>query len=152
MKDKIKWSKFISFMELEKGGLDNIPTKSGVYSIWRSQKDKIEFIERGTGGRFKDKDPNVPVNTLQEKLVDDAKILYLGKSNNLRERIKQLRDFGRGKRVGHRGGRYIWQIKNATGILKLRWKVSGKPRKLEKKLLFDFEKEYGRLPFANLGH
>jgi len=38
------------------------------------------------------------------------------------------------------------------GILKLRWKVSGKPRELEKELLLDFEKEYGKLPFANLRH
>jgi len=138
-------------MELEKGCLDIIPDKSGVYSIWRSQKDKIKFMKRGTGGHFRG-NPNVSIRTLKKKWVNEADILYIGKANSLMKRIKKLIRFGNGKPVPKRGGRYIWQISNAMGILKLRWKVSDKPRELEKELLLDFEKEYEKLPFANLRH
>ena len=107
MREKIKWSQFINFMELEKGCLDIIPAKPGVYSIWRSQKDKIKFMKRGTGSRFRG-NPNVPIRTLEKKLVNEAEILYIGKADSLMKRIKQLIRFGKGKPAPHRGGRYIW--------------------------------------------
>jgi hypothetical protein len=68
----------------------------------------------------------------------------------LRTRLRQYRDHGQGKPVGHWGGRYIWQL-GGSGELRVAWKVTGEhPRLLEQEMLTTFLERYGQLPFANL--
>jgi hypothetical protein len=51
------------------------------------------------------------------------------------------------------GGRHIWQLANSGNLL-VCWKVTLHDvlRTVEKALIEEFERVYGKLPFANLHH
>lgn len=69
----------------------------------------------------------------------------------LRKRLKQYIDFGAGKRAGHRGGRYVWQLADARELT-ICWRPieAGDPRDAEHALIQAFKHRYGARPFANL--
>ena len=139
--------------------LERIPPTKGVYLVMRPRGFALVLRRRSTGGYFKGREPAVPLSGLKEKWVDDTEVLYVGKAGGsktratLRSRIRQYLRFGSGEPVGHWGGRYIWQLRDSRELL-LCWKPTPRlePRELEKELLGEFEKVYGKLPFANLVH
>ncbi len=85
-------------------------------------------------------------------------MLYIGKADTgkdgrrgLRKRLDEYCRFGAGEPVGHYGGRYIWQLADADQLL-VAWPpiLDEEPVEVEDRLLDDFERVYGALPFANL--
>ena len=133
-----------------------LPKEKGVYILLNTEI-KPEFLEEGTGGFFKGKNPNVAIEILKENWITDSQIIYIGKAGSetgsatLHSRLKQYFAFGQRKAIGHYGGRYIWQLKNSNNIL-VCWIETPKsdPRILEKKLITDFVDKFGKRPFANL--
>jgi len=127
------------------------PSSKGVYVILRNSKDKPEFLEAGTGGFFKNKNPNVTIAELKENWVENSPIMYIGKATALKSRLGQYMKFGQGEKVGHRGGRYIWQLKDSKQLI-VCWKPTiDDPREVEKKMIEHFKSEHGNMrPFANL--
>ena len=157
--DELKQNGFKGFKtvsEIIKNDYIDIPKERGIYILLYNQ-DAPEFVEVGTGGHFKSQNPNVHLDVLQESWVDDASIIYIGKAGaensnaTLHSRLKQYFRFGQGAPVGHRGGRYVWQLKNCYDIL-VCWKElpTGNPRVEEATLIKEFEKHYDKKPFANL--
>jgi hypothetical protein len=134
-----------------------IPNEKGIYLIINPECSMKTFLSQGVGGYFKGKEPNVSLQQLDEKWINDCHILYIGKAGGnastatLRKRLKQYMDFGKGKPVGHYGGRFIWQIANHKNLI-VAWKTTpaSDPREEEKKLIQEFAKYYGKIPFANL--
>lgn len=139
---------------------------SGVYfvvSYFGNPKGK--FLNEGRGGWFKDKNPNVPLEVLEEKWVDNAEILYIGRAGGvsingnesratLKQRINTLMRFGCQEPLGHWGGRYLWQHPDCNNF-KIYWsnkEINSKnPVELEKELVGMFKENYnGKRPFANL--
>jgi hypothetical protein len=116
-----------------------------------------EFLEKGCGGHFKGKNPNVAISELQKNWVNDAKVVYIGKAGGtgkkatLKSRLKQYLHFGLGKPVGHWGGRLIWQLKHSSDLV-ICWKSlpTDEPRDYEAKLIKLFISKFGKRPFANL--
>lgn len=147
---------FESIMKLWNNHL-MIPNEKGVYVIINPKKDSRQFLTKGVGGFFKQKDPNVGIDILSDKWVDDCFIIYIGKAGGngsaatLRKRLKQYLDFGKGKPVGHYGGRLIWQLQHHTELL-IAWKVLPNDDliAIERELIKDFIDAYGKMPFANL--
>lgn len=152
------------YLNYRKETLDKIPRKSGIYLVlYPYEVVEGSFVETGTGGHFKGKNPNVPIRELEKKWVKDTDILYIGKaggidangkvlSSTLHQRVGSLLSFGNNKRAAHWGGRYLWQHYNYKEF-KIYWYPCEEDEnaiELEKELLADFEKEYGRLPFANI--
>ncbi len=137
----------------------NVPTVQGVYMIVNPFGIAPVFLNVNIGGHFKGNDPTVTIDRLQEKWVEDTKVLYIGKAGhpggrqNLRTRIRSYMRFGLGNPAAHWGGRYIWQIAH-SGSLQICWKPipDENPRDVESDLLHKFEGQYGCLPFANLHH
>ncbi len=130
----------------------SIPKSQGVYIVIRSSESEPVFLEEGTGGFFKGKNPNVAISELQAKYVHESVVVYIGKATELHKRIKQLLSFGAGEPVGHWGGRYLWQLADSASLL-VAWKLTPmeEPREVEKKMLEDFKGRHGgRLPFANI--
>ncbi|MDE7378530.1 MAG: hypothetical protein K2N13_06155 [Paraprevotella sp.] len=151
--EEYKKEGFTGFVPVEqlRSSASLIPKMQGVYIVIRPSESEPVFLEKGTGGFFKSKDPNVAISELQAKYVPESAVVYIGKATTLHERIKQLLNFGAGKSVGHRGGRYLWQLADSASLL-VAWKTTPmeEPREVEKKMLEDFEGRHGRLPFANL--
>jgi hypothetical protein len=134
-----------------------IPDKKGVYLILNPDCTMKQFLLKGVGGYFKGKDPNLSIPQLISNWVDNSYILYIGQaggngsSATLRKRIRQYLEFGKGKPVGHYGGRLIWQLTQHKELI-VAWKIleSSNPRKEEANLLKEFFSIYEKLPFANL--
>lgn len=87
-----------------------LPDESGVDAVVRIASGPPAFLERSGAGRWKGKDPTVPLERLRREWVDGAQTLYIGKAACLRERVGLLLDFGRGDDVMHYGGRLLWQV------------------------------------------
>ncbi len=130
------------------------PLGKGIYLVIWNRKNRPEFRDQGTWKGFKRL--HVSTDVLKAKWVKNALIIYVGaneedKKGNLKDRIEQLIDFGSGNGTTHRGGRYMWQIKNAKD-LKICWKTvaDDKQEDEKKKMLAEFKRTHGKLPFANL--
>ncbi len=149
---------FKSMGELMNGTKSIIPAQMGVYVVLRQGSTEPIFLSKGTGGFFKDKDPNVSISELKNNWVENTNIVYIGKAggtgskSTLQKRIGQYLRFGQGGNVGHYGGRYIWQLKDSYELI-VCWKTLSleEPRQVESQMITDFKKAHnGKLPFANL--
>ena len=135
-----------------------IPKEKGVYAVLYIKNKVPTFISRGTGGFFKEKDPNDEIKKLQDKWIDNTHIIYIGKAGGsdqkatLYKRIEQYIKFGQGKKSPHWGGRYIWQLKDSDELI-ISWKVlpNDEPRDIESEMIQKFKKcHQNKLPFANM--
>lgn len=154
IKEKLKDEGFEGFISVKELKLDfdngTIPKEEGVYHILRLSNDTPRFLQKGSGGYFKGKDPNVSIDELHSNWIDADPIVYIGKAKELFKRIQQYIKFGSGKAVGHRGGRYIWQLADSDDLL-VCWKSVSNSRAVEKALIADFKNSHnGKRPFANL--
>ena len=153
MVDILMANGFIGFTKVEKLAteVNNIVDLPGVYIVLYMSNLKPNFILKGTGGFFKNKNPNVKIEILDDNWVTNANIVYIGKATSLQVRIKQFIYFGQGRNIGHYGGRYIWQIEKSNELL-FCWKIFDNinPRDFEKKLINQFQQKYYKKPFANL--
>jgi len=157
--DSIKAAGFTGFRTIKDLWNDDssIPNERGVYIVLTLEPSLKKFALKGAAGFFKQRNPNVSLEELQKNWVHDSHIIYIGQaggngsSSTLRIRLRQYLNFGKGKPVGHYGGRYIWQLQNPSDLL-LAWKVlmHDDPKIVERGLLLDFISSYGKMPFANL--
>jgi hypothetical protein len=144
---------FVGFVPVralaQPGGLSVLPQDPGAYVLLRETLTAPRFVDPGTGGWFKGADPNVRVTVLAGNWVSDASVVYIGMASGLYERLGQLIKFGQGRNIGHKGGRYLWQLADAEDLL-VAWQVHADPARRESDLLKTFAATYGVLPFANL--
>lgn len=127
----------------------SVPTAPGVYVVLRTAEAAPEILPKSKGGLFKGKDPTVPVEVVQQRLIRNTPTLYIGKADQLQRRVRQLLDFGNGRPVGHYGGRLLWQLADTDDYV-IAWRAESDPREVESALIEEFTEEFGALPFANL--
>lgn len=143
---------FLTADELQAAKMLGVPKGGGVYVVLRESKEYPTFLDVSRGGWYKGKNPTVSKAELETNWVVGSKVLYIGKGDNLRTRLRSFLRFGNGKRAAHAGGRYIWQVENSAEYI-FAWKLAepGQPAlQAETELLRDFVSSYGRRPFANL--
>ena len=141
---------FKTVAEMKNGGCRELPIAGGVYMIIRPYTEKPQFLQIGSGGHFKDKDPNVSIEELRFNWVDNTCVLYIWKATSIKKRLSQYMSFGRGSKAGHWGGRLIWQLADVDEML-VCWKATTEiPRKVEERMIAEFKSLYGQWPFANL--
>ena len=131
-----------------------VPSVAGVYAVVLPSADHglPEFLETSVGGHFKRKEPTVPIDQLAATWVAEVETLYIGSSVDLRRRLHEFAEFGRGKPIGHRGGRYLWQLVDHDRLL-ICWRAienAEDPVDVESDLLNELDDQHGSLPFANL--
>lgn len=151
--DALKEAGFCGFhtvSEMKDGLCQRLLDFPGVYIIFRYDDTVPKFLEVGSGGFFKGKDPNVSIDELQANWVPGAHVVYIGKATSLKKRLGQYMRFGDGKNVGHWGGRYIWQLADADDLIVCTKLTEEDPRAVEADLIQDFISQYGQRPFANL--
>ena len=137
-------------------GCNDVPQSKGIYLVCLAN-GSFDLLDISVGGHFKGKDPTVSTDLLNTEWVEDTVVIYIGKAgggstrSTLRSRIKQYMKFGQCKNIGHKGGRYIWQLSNHKELL-ICWKTLYEEdlRQYEKSLIAEFKTKYGELPFANL--
>ena len=152
--DEIKKAGFTGFKKMSELFLDSsmLPDSNGVYLVLNSNNRSGEFLTVGSGGHFKEKDPNISLAKLEANWVNNTKVIYIGKATSLKSRLKQYFSFGQGKNIGHYGGRLIWQIKYSKDLV-VCWKsLSTDPREFEADLIRQFVSIFGCRPFANLSN
>jgi hypothetical protein len=153
---EIGFQGFVTIGSLFKNS-STIPNVKGVYMILYLSAAAPKFRTIGSGGHFKEKNPNVSLQLLQDNWVDKATIVYIGKAGSesgsatLQSRLKQYLSFGQGKAVGHWGGRLIWQLPFAEDLI-VCWKTTPQqePSVIESYLIGQFKEFYNKRPFANL--
>ena len=134
-----------------------VPDEMGVYAVIHDKTPMPSFLEVGTGGHFKNRNPNLPISDLKTNWVPDSTTVYIGKAGalsgraTLKTRLRQYIRFGEGSKVGHWGGRLIWQLAEHEQ-LRFLWMPTPdeEPREVEKRLIAAFEARFGQLPYANL--
>lgn len=134
----------------------------GIYIlVLPSDFGKIEFSKNHYKAKCKKKGKeenlNYPLNDLEQKWVNDAKVLYIGKSESkfVQKRMKEHirlytwdENHNGYNNVPARGGRSIGQIQNFKNLEVLYLKTD-KPKEKEKELIRLFKEQYNKLPFAN---
>ncbi len=132
---------------------DDVPNAPGVYLVVTVSLSAPAFLKVGSGGHFKQRNPNEPIERLKREWVKGAVILYVGcTSRPLRDRIGEMLLFGQGRAIGHWGGRLVWQIDQPERLV-LCWKqITNKGvEQVKSDLIQDFKEAYGgKRPFANL--
>ena len=157
--DEIKKAGFMGFKKMSElfACTYSIPKEKGVYLVLNPNQKSPIFLQTGTGGHFKGKNPNVQIDELKSNWVDDSLVVYIGKAGKegsqatLQSRLRQYFRFGQGKNVGHWGGRFIWQLKKSEELI-VCWKTlpTSDPRTVEAELIRQFVSEFTKRPFANL--
>jgi hypothetical protein len=157
--DEMKAAGFSGFVKMKDLFTDSstIPREKGVYMVFLPKMEAPKFLETGSGGFFKGKNPNIPVGVLKSNWVNDTLVVYIGKAGKegggatLQSRLRQYLRFGQSHAVGHWGGRLIWQLQNAPELI-VCWKAlpEADPREAEATLIDGFREIYGNRPFANL--
>ena len=163
--DELKSNGFLGFARLAELFLSCscVPTERGNYLVLYLGDSCPEFVSEGVGGFFKGKNPNFPIQELESNWVDKTIVLNIAQAGGIRggiwscqtlnDRISTYMKFGQGRNIGHKGGRYIWQIRNYKDLV-LCWRSLPNriqdPKMVERDLIKGFKKIYGKRPFANL--
>ena len=130
--------------------LSTLTQAGGVYVVVRPSDQAPAFLRANAGGRFKGKDPTVDHDALEANWVESAEVVYIGKANNLRQRLRQYMRFGTGVPIGHWGGRLIWQLADSDELLVAWRETPGEVAKeVEMRMINAFRCAFSKPPFAN---
>ena len=147
---------FRSVRDLWHSRLVDVPQVTGMYVIARSDLRSPSFLEVSPAGRFKGRDPTIPVAELRDAWVPETCVLYIGKAGelggdaSLRSRLTTYLRHGHGRRSPHWGGRAIWQLSDAGDLLVCWRELSPEEtRNMERNSIAAFVAHFGKRPFAN---
>jgi hypothetical protein len=74
---------FLRIATLRKIGLSAIPDEPGCYVVLRESNDPPCFLNASPTGRFKGRDPTIPVDELRTPWIDRCHAIYIGQSGSL---------------------------------------------------------------------
>jgi len=131
----------------------------GVYAITIPPNYRLGFIPPSETLKRGNVISPWSIEKLQSKWVKDVDIVYYGLAGiksprTLRARLNDLLQHGRGNttdKAPHKGGEILWQLKGYENfhLWILPTENPPVPRETEYSLLFNFNKQTGKLPFAN---
>ena len=133
---------FTGFVRFEELVASTAPNVAGIYVVLRETGQEPEFMAETTSKAY----PPFTVDDLSSRWVDDAMVIYIGKSEKIRTRLLQYarRD------ASHGGGRAIWQLADQRSLT-VAWMPtpSESAEAAEIRYRAAFAREHGRWPFAN---
>ena len=137
---------FVGWATFEKLRTQDIcPDVGGVYVVVRPDTNEPAFLDQSCGGWFKDRDPSVTHDALWANWVSDAEVVYIGKANSIRRRLREFAKFGAGQKIG--------QLAESNKLLVGWMATPGRdPLAVECDLIAEFRNLYGKAPFANEPH
>jgi hypothetical protein len=139
--------------DLRHSGFERVPADPLVYVVYRPATSTPTFRKTSPAGHHKGQDPTVAIPVLEENWVASSQVMNIGKADKGSRRLGEYGRFGAGANIGHKGGRYIWQLAD-SGELLVAWHVISWDElalDYEKRLLAHFAAQHdGAWPFANL--
>lgn len=143
---------FISFEQHK--ALRDRPRFCGVYVVLRESVGPPVFLPVSPAGSKGEASATATREALSAEWVDGAEVVYIGKAasrKGLHDRLRQFRRHGEGFNASHWGGRYVWQLADAAGLL-VCWRETPRDeaRRTEERMIAEFVAAYGQRPFANL--
>ena len=79
---------FCPVAELRASNCAEIPSVAGVYLVIRLNRNAPEYLEKSPAGWFKGNDPTEDIEVLKSNWVEGVNVIYIGKANSLKERIR----------------------------------------------------------------
>ena len=80
--ESLGFAGFKSIANIRKNNYQDLPMEKGVYMILLNDRKSIAFLKEGSGGYFKQKNPNVSIATLKDNWVEKTNVLYIGKAGS----------------------------------------------------------------------
>ena len=126
--------------------------EAGIYVVYCEVKQALHFEPHsGTATYAKTTNPEFlgqEWQRINERAPTD--IVYIGKGDNIRKRVRLLVRFGVGRADNHHGGEWMWQIQEIkeANVLTQTCPV-GRQKAFENWLLERFREEHGCYPLAN---
>lgn len=148
----LQFKGFKTIREL-KESCSEVPSSNGVYLVLRRNNQQPIFSISSLGGYVKvpNDSPCYSLSYLQEQYVNGTCILYIGKSTNMRSRLRSYMRFGQGKRASHGGGRAIWQMTDVDDFVICWAETLENSRMVEWRMIQAFKLRHeGKRPFANM--
>lgn len=148
----LQFKGFKTIREL-KESCSEVPSSNGVYLVLRRNNQQPIFSISSLGGYVKvpNDSPCYSLSYLQEQYVNGTSILYIGKSKNMRSRLRSYMRFGQGKRASHGGGRAIWQMTDVDDFVICWAETLENSRMVESRMIQAFKLSHeGKRPFANM--
>ena len=148
----LQFKGFKTIREL-KESCSEVPSSNGVYLVLRRNNQQPVFSISSLGGYVKvpNDSPCYSLSYLQEQYVNGTCILYIGKSTNMRRRLRSYMRFGQGKRASHGGGRAIWQMTDVDDFVICWAETLENSRMVEWRMIQAFKLSHeGKRPFANM--
>lgn len=148
----LQFKGFKTIREL-KDSCSEVPSSNGVYLVLRRNNQQPIFSISSLGGYVKvpNDSPCYSLSYLQEQYVNGTCILYIGKSTNMRSRLRSYMRFGQGKRASHGGGRAIWQMTDVDDFVICWAETLENSRMVEWRMIQAFKLSHeGKRPFANM--
>lgn len=148
----LQFKGFKTIREL-KESCSEVPSSNGVYLVLRRNNQQPIFSISSLGGYVKvpNDSPCYSLSYLQEQYVNGTCILYIGKSTNMRSRLRSYMRFGQGKRASHGGGRAIWQMTDVDDFVICWAETLENSRIVEWRMIQAFKLSHeGKRPFANM--
>lgn len=130
----------------------DLPKGAGIYAVyWVISEDPIFRSNTGKAKFAIATDPReLEERWAQINQRNPTDIIYIGKSVDIRRRVRQLAHFGVGKIRNHVGGEWMWQISRIESAkIMLQQCPAGKEIAFESWLLDEFKKEHKNWPIAN---
>ncbi|MCU1471013.1 MAG: hypothetical protein JWQ39_2162 [Glaciihabitans sp.] len=133
---------FVPLLGLDR---DLLPTRRGVYSVFRESASRPTFVDTNVITRRKAYD----VGRLNQKWIDGQSVVYIGMAEPKDGLYGRLGDFSR-QSSSHTGGRALWQLAGARELI-VAWVETPEhvAEVVEKSYLRAFKEANGRYPFAN---
>lgn len=145
---------FSATVTLQLDRCERVPVERGVYVVTRDPAYPVQFRAKSPAGHYRGVDPTLAIETLTERWVEGATVLYVGIAPGtgvralLQQRIKRTVRFGGGADIAHPGGASLWQLEGSMQ-LRIAWlTLEEDPRPLRAALIAEFVARHGRAPFA----
>lgn len=154
----------ITFEEIlaDRHSLKEMDRVEGIYKVYLPENIPFQLNKTTTAIEYNkegkklvyDTDEDIERLQYQWKLIQSAKehdnrIVYIGSSYNLRNRLKQFARYGVGKADNHEGGKILWQLTDAIKF-QIEYFPCQNCKQEERKLLQDYKKRhFNQLPLAN---
>src|SRR4051794_18781748 len=82
-----------TWAELRSNELTGVAEAPVAYIVYRSGTDAPAFLARSPAGHFKGRDPTVATEALRASWVEGSHVVYIGKADIARRRLKQYARF-----------------------------------------------------------